>query len=294
MTTLRISMPATKGGRTVRNAVSGPGRRLVRAAGLLPRVALSAALAALPPLVGCGTDETGAPPAYNVSGQWDVSESMVDCDCPNCSPNPPYVLDVTQSGGSLTVDEANLGMTFTGALSGDHINWSGSYPKDGGTTNVHGTDITVTDGGARFSGTASWTWSGQGVSCSGTTRVTGQRQGGANPAPIPGLDEGGEGESNEGATGEGNTATGVVGSSCDGHWDCDDGLLCELFATGWRCVNLGARSCEESTGSCDRCYNQQCLAITADSNDCDTTADCQTGYVCLDSVGEPYCFKPVK
>ena len=104
----------------------------------------------------CESDGGSSPPAFNVNGRWDVSEAWIDCDCPVCTPNAPYVLDVTLSGGALTVRESNLGMTFTGTSSGDNIDWSGSYPQSGGTSKVTGTDITVTDGGARFSGSASW------------------------------------------------------------------------------------------------------------------------------------------
>ncbi|NOZ02821.1 MAG: hypothetical protein GXP54_13175 [Deltaproteobacteria bacterium] len=134
-------------------------------------------------LAGCGSDST-TPAAFNVNGVWDVSESILQCNCTSCD-SSSYTVTVTQSGNKLTVAPSTTSQTFTGTMNGDVISWDGTIKSGEATINVS-MSLTVTDNGAKFTGTSSWTYSEPGYSCSGQNKVEGTRQGGANTNPIPG------------------------------------------------------------------------------------------------------------
>ena len=75
---------------------------------------------------------------------------------------PPLGVQVPKDGQQAT----------TGIVDGNHISWSGSYPEEGGTTTAN---INLNISGNSLNGSASWTWSGFGEVCSGTTRISGTR-----------------------------------------------------------------------------------------------------------------------
>lgn len=122
---------------------------------------------------GGGDSDTEAPIA-DVSGTWDITETMGSNDCgelPGETDN--YEVTVTMNGNDVTV-VTPVG-TFTGTLDGDQLEWTGSYPEDGGTTTITSMDLTVSSNGSSLSGTTRWRWTDGNTSCSGRTSVVGVR-----------------------------------------------------------------------------------------------------------------------
>jgi hypothetical protein len=77
---------------------------------------------------------------------------------------------ISQSGCTLTA--VILGESFTGAIDGSSVCWTGSYPDTGGTTTE---TLSAMVSGNTISGTTTWSWSGAGESCSGTSTFTGTK-----------------------------------------------------------------------------------------------------------------------
>jgi hypothetical protein len=109
----------------------------------------------------------------DVSDSWSISETVNANACGEGTYTDSYALTITQSGSQLSV-QSSIG-THTGTVSGNQLNWSGSYFEDGGTTS---TSISATFSGNSLSGSSSWTWSGGGEFCSGTSSFTGTRTSG--------------------------------------------------------------------------------------------------------------------
>ena len=109
-------------------------------------------------------------PSTDITGSWSIQEVIDDTDCGGTGDTDSYTAEVVQSGNTLTVTIE--GEVFTGTISGSTVSWTGSYPDDGGTTTITSLELTVSSGGTSLTGTASWTFT-NGVSCSGTTQVTG-------------------------------------------------------------------------------------------------------------------------
>jgi hypothetical protein len=86
---------------------------------------------------------------------------------------------ITQEGTVITAtamwtDESGS-VSLTGSRTGNQITFGGSYAEDGGTTT---TSYTLTIGTDSLSGTESWSWIGEGVSCpGGFATVTGVKIG---------------------------------------------------------------------------------------------------------------------
>src|SRR5215470_1835943 len=110
-----------------------------------------------------GGGGAGGPPA-SVGGNWTVTEASTSNTCGD-PVNPPYAITITQNGGSITV--ATPAGTFSGSLNGQVLNWSGSYPDNGGTTTINSLSATVS--GGTFNGTSNWTWTDGKTTCGGTT-----------------------------------------------------------------------------------------------------------------------------
>jgi len=110
----------------------------------------------------------------NVAGTWSVTEVNDESDCGGGSAETQYMTySVTQNGCNISVTNVTYGVgPFTGTVDGNHISWSGSYPEDGGTTTAN---ISLNISGNSLNGSASWTWSGFGEVCSGTTQISGTR-----------------------------------------------------------------------------------------------------------------------
>jgi hypothetical protein len=116
---------------------------------------------------GSGGGAAGGPPA-SVGGNWTVTEASTSNTCGD-PVNPPYQITIAQNGSSITV--TTPAGTFAGSLNGQVLNWSGSYPDNGGTTTIN--SLTATVSGSTFSGTSSWTWTDGTKTCGGTTTFSG-------------------------------------------------------------------------------------------------------------------------
>jgi len=129
-------------------------------------------------LVSCGGGGGGSSaPACttcsNVAGTWYTTEIVHSTTCSGSFPRTEHnYYTVTQNGCNLTVTTS--GLTFNGQICDNTLSWSGSYPDDGGTTAITSSSFTLS--GATFTGTANWTWSGSGSSCSGYTDTTATKQ----------------------------------------------------------------------------------------------------------------------
>lgn len=128
---------------------------------------------------GCGGGGSTAAPTVDLTGSWEVTETISAADGV-CSGSlgdvSVWTASVVQSGSDATVTITsgdNVGAVFHGTISGDKIDWSGSYPTAGGTTTVTGSDVTATN--TTLSGTATWEWSDGVDSCSGATNVSGAK-----------------------------------------------------------------------------------------------------------------------
>ena len=188
------------------------------------RITALVVLSCLALLSGCGGGSGSGsgsgdpdPPVANVAGDWRITETLGGNDCGE-SGTRAYLITVTTNGNSVTV-RTDVG-TFTGTIDGDRLEWSGSYPEDGGSTTITDMDLTVSRDGNAFSGTTSWRWSDGSFNCSGTTSVSGERTSG--PPGGGGGGGGGATESEPNNTfadadtiGTG-TVTGAVNSSSDG------------------------------------------------------------------------------
>ncbi|MGH8491735.1 MAG: hypothetical protein ACRERR_01325 [Moraxellaceae bacterium] len=109
----------------------------------------------------------------NLAGSWQVTETTGNNTCgEEVGAIEVITYIVNQVGKNLTVS-AN-GHTFNAVLNGSVLNWSSSYADDGGTV-AQQTTLTVASGANSFSGSSSWTWSGGGELCSGSTTFTGTR-----------------------------------------------------------------------------------------------------------------------
>jgi hypothetical protein len=137
------------------------------------------AFVAVPLLVGCGGGGGGGSSSCskcdNVAGTWNTSEYVDNTACDGSTYTDYRTYLVTQSGCSLTVVPEGSGLSMSGKICGSTLSWSGSYPESGGTSHI--TSMTMNlEGTTTFSGTAHWTWSGSGSSCSGSTEVTATKE----------------------------------------------------------------------------------------------------------------------
>jgi hypothetical protein len=132
-------------------------------------------------LVGCGGGSDGSGSSgtcANIAGTWDSSETVDGSACGEGTFTQQQTYTITQTGCAITI--AVPGTTFTGTVSGSHLSWTGSFPSDGGTTTITGMNLTLASDQGSATGTASWTWSGSGTSCPGTTQVTATKRGGTS------------------------------------------------------------------------------------------------------------------
>jgi len=132
-------------------------------------------------LGGCGGSSGGSDdpddPIADVSGTWDITETMGSNSCDEVPGTiNTYEVTVTMSGNSVTV-VTPVG-TFTGTIDGDQLEWTGSYPEDGGTTTIENMDLTVSVNGSSLSGATNWSWTNGNINCSGVTSVSGVRTSG--------------------------------------------------------------------------------------------------------------------
>ena len=157
-------------------------------------------------VAGCGGGGDSAPagraaaaaPIGDVSGTWAIVESAITADQPQCAPpgNPPanYPLKVAQATpatNAITVTDAanpDTPTDFSGTINGDKLSWSGSFAERGGTTTYNSVNLTVGADCTTLAGTTNWTYVQNApatFSCTGTTTLSGTKNGGATCTPPP-------------------------------------------------------------------------------------------------------------
>lgn len=108
----------------------------------------------------------------DVEGSWTV----VSVDGPNTCGDPQVTetlsIDIEQTGADIVVFVG--GAEFEGTVDGSEVDWSGSYPEDGGTTtnDIH---VTIEPGGDAFSGESDWSWTDGETTCTGGSTFEGTR-----------------------------------------------------------------------------------------------------------------------
>lgn len=121
--------------------------------------------------------DTNVAPA-NVAGTWDILEEIDDSGCGGTGATTQYRVSVTQTGSSLTV-VTPVG-TFSGAVSGSTLSWTGEYFDSGDNGWEKITAMSLAISANNLSGTANWefrnTENGP-LTCTGTTKVTAIRTG---------------------------------------------------------------------------------------------------------------------
>ena len=126
-------------------------------------------------LVGCGgsssSSNTSGVSPKDVSGKWSVHEVVNESACGIGNETNDYNVTVVQSGAQITLTDSN-GNSYTGSVNGSTISWKGSFSKDGGTATITSMTLTLSSDGNSLDGTANWTWTGGGKTCSGTTQIT--------------------------------------------------------------------------------------------------------------------------
>jgi len=103
----------------------------------------------------------------SIAGNWNVQEVVDSTNCGEGVYTINYTAIATVNGSEITV-LAN-GVARTGTLNASGIKFNVSYPEDGGTTASTGT---LTFNQSTFTGNSSWTWSGSGFKCSGTSEIS--------------------------------------------------------------------------------------------------------------------------
>ena len=140
-----------------------------------------------------------AAPIGDVSGTWSITESAIIADQLQCAPpgNPlaNYALTVAQTTpttNAITVTDAansSPATDFSGTIKGSALTWSGSFPERGGTTTYNSVNLTVGADCTTLSGTTNWTYVQDPAvatfSCTGTTTLSGTKNGGATCTPPP-------------------------------------------------------------------------------------------------------------
>lgn len=134
-----------------------------------------------------------APPIGDVAGVWTITETSKTSNNALCqppsSPLEVFNLTVAQNGNSLTVTDAQANV-FNGTISGNTVSWTGSYPDGSGTSTISSLSATIDASCNTLSnGTANWSYTEPGFSCSGTTTFIGTRSpasgcGGGTPPPT--------------------------------------------------------------------------------------------------------------
>jgi probable HAF family extracellular repeat protein len=146
---------------------------------------LLAILSLLLLIAGCSGGSSGSPgdtgentpvaqkeAASNISGIWKIhQDSTTKAICDGTGEMTDYVVVITQNGDSLMVTDPD-GNQFAGVVNGDSVSWSGSYTKENGTMTISSMVLSLSQGSRTLTGTSAWEWSGDGISCSGTTNVT--------------------------------------------------------------------------------------------------------------------------
>lgn len=132
-----------------------------------------AALVTVAQLAGCGGKNGGT--CSDIAGTWNSVEVENASRCGGGTTTERKTYAITQSGCDITVRTGSV--SFPGRMDGSQASWSGTYSEGGGTVTIDSMTVTLASDLASASGTASWTWSGSGTSCGGTTQITATKSG---------------------------------------------------------------------------------------------------------------------
>lgn len=114
------------------------------------------------------------PPAYDMTGTWQITDINGSNNCGDpVGEQVVYPIMVTANGNDLAV--MTPAGTYHWTMEGTSIEWTGSFPEQGGITTITSTALTATDAN-HFSGTLSWTWTDGVDDCAGSNTIMGVRQ----------------------------------------------------------------------------------------------------------------------
>ena len=120
--------------------------------------------------VGSGDSNSGT---LNLTGTWTVNAHVNATDCGEGITIETDTYSITQTGTALQVQDS-AGNTFSGNLNGQQLQWSGSYPEDGGITSLSIT-ATISGDGNSLTGGSTFNFSSGSFNCAGSSAFTGQR-----------------------------------------------------------------------------------------------------------------------
>jgi hypothetical protein len=123
----------------------------------------------------CGGDGGGDGEPVDVAGYWETTSTVVSDNCDG-RVSQTFVMTIMQEDNTVTVELPDA--TFSGTVSGNRIQMTGSFPEDDGTVTVNATLVVSADGSS-MQGSDDWTWTDGFESCSGSdslsaTRMIGQ------------------------------------------------------------------------------------------------------------------------
>jgi hypothetical protein len=132
-------------------------------------------------IAGCGSTKELIEALVSMTGTWQIVETITEASgvcAGSIGDVDTYTIEVDQDGNDLTVTVGNdggqaAGEVFTGTVSGDEVDWTGSFPSDGGITTVKSTDITASN--TSLNGTANWEWTDGSDTCTGKTQIAGTK-----------------------------------------------------------------------------------------------------------------------
>ena len=119
-------------------------------------------------------DDNGAPALVDLSGTWQVNETVDG----NCDEDYPYtrilIYTGTQQGNTVTMTDTVENREIHATLNGYTLKSTYTVPDGDGTLTVSST-VTCSGDGQSFTGEGQWTYNETGYSCTGTTQVTGTK-----------------------------------------------------------------------------------------------------------------------
>lgn len=111
----------------------------------------------------------------DISGFWIANETITDnCSGTEETEQKTEIFAVEQLNNNLKITIYPTGDILDGTIDGDKISWEGTIPTVSGKTDIDFTG-TVTNNGNQAVGTSSWQWYSDTYSCSGTTKISGEK-----------------------------------------------------------------------------------------------------------------------
>jgi len=134
-------------------------------------------------LTNCGGssgDGGTQPPQTNITGSWTVDEGPATSSTLDCNDNSHYIwtaaivhdgvsnnFTITPIGGQTN----DVGTTYTGTISGSHLSYSGAATDPDCDSLSISVGLDLNAAGTVANGSANWTCSWVGGSCSGNTQI---------------------------------------------------------------------------------------------------------------------------